>query len=81
MASRFCVPVTSFRVTNPCFFIVGLVFFVFWSLVRFPSCFQLGVRALGGSLTLRRFPLSVEPLDAVMPMCSPGSAHSPLGRS
>ena len=78
MATRLGIPVTSFSVTIPFIIVIGLVFIFFWSLVRFPSCFQLGVRTMGGTRTLLRLSLCDEPLGAVMPLCSPGCDHSQL---
>ena len=56
--------------------------------VGFVTCwvpfFSAGCESLGGggvTLTLHRFSSYVDPLGAVLPMCSPGHAHSPLGHS
>ena len=79
MATLFCIPVPSFSVAIPFFIVIGFVLFFFGSLVRFPSSFQLGVRALGGTLTLLCLSSCEEPLGAVMPSCSYERAHSRLG--
>ena len=57
--STFYLPATRFNVPIPFFIVIGLVLFLFWSFVRFPSL-SAGSESLGGGgggcpLTLRRF--------------------------
>ena len=47
VVTRLCVPILVLVLLILVFVVLGLVFLFFWSFVRFPPCFQLGVRALG----------------------------------
>ena len=78
VAPCFSIHIHDFHATIPCFLLIGLALFLFLSLVRFPSL-SAGSEGLGGysHSSSRHFIKGVTWL-AVMPLCSPGHAHSPL---
>ena len=79
VALHFYIHIHDFNVTIPCFLFIDLVLFLFWGMVRFPSL-SAGSEGVGPGCphsSSRHFIKGVT-WFAVMPLCSPGRAHSPL---